>query len=159
VNSPSAFRAIHGAKANVKKSKFYEVWPRNSQDHNTLNTVDKERHAQKRRVLNLAFSEKSLRSAEAFVLQHLDRWCELLLHDTKDGIWTEPKNMAILAHQLVFDIMGDLCFGKSFDIKEPGPNPFRDIPHDFGEYLKFMYMVSRPENIIEVRNNILTNCE
>ena len=38
--------------------------------------------------------------------------------------------------------MGDLNFGRSFDIKEPGTNPLKTIPHNIVEYMKFYYPVS-----------------
>jgi cytochrome P450 len=83
-NSPSAYRAIYQTKANTKKGKFYEIWPRNSQYINTLTTIDKIAHARKRRVLNSAFSEKAIRSAETFVVKHVDRWTELIINEN-DG--------------------------------------------------------------------------
>ncbi|KAK4107230.1 cytochrome P450 [Canariomyces notabilis] len=46
-------------------------------------------------------------------------------------------------HTLVFDIMGDLCFGRSFDIKEPGENPLKAVPHFIAEYMKFYYPMCR----------------
>lgn len=35
-NSPTAYKAIYQTRANVKKGKFYETWPRNPQYINTL---------------------------------------------------------------------------------------------------------------------------
>ncbi|KFY09577.1 hypothetical protein V492_05436 [Pseudogymnoascus sp. VKM F-4246] len=140
-NSPSAYRAIHQTKANVKKGKFYEIWPRNSQHINTLTTVDKMIHARKRRVLNSVFSEKAIRSAEAFVVKHVDRWTELLIDGNDGKEWTAPQNMSNLAEYLVFDIMGDLSFGTSFELKEPGENQFRHIPHTIADYMQFMYPI------------------
>ncbi|KAG9227923.1 cytochrome P450 [Amylocarpus encephaloides] len=47
--------------------------------------------------------------------------------------------MSDLTDYLVFDIMGDLCFGKSFERKEPGENPFRHMPHTIADFMQFMY--------------------
>ncbi|KAI1475847.1 hypothetical protein F4774DRAFT_395527 [Daldinia eschscholtzii] len=44
---------------------------------------------------------------------------------------------------LIFDIIGDLSFGKSFNIKEPGANPFKTIPHGIVEYVCFCYPICR----------------
>ena len=98
-------------------------------------------HARRRRILNSVFSEKAVRSAESFIIKHVDRWCELLEEDITHE-WTEPRNMSTLAECLVFDIMGDLSFGKSFEIKEKKENPFKTIPHSIAEYMVFMYPVS-----------------
>ena len=100
-------------------------------------------HARKRRVLNSAFSEKAIRSAESFVIRHVDRWNELLIEGNDGKEWTEPQNMSDLTDYLVFDIMGDLAFGRSFEIKEPGENPFRHMPHSIADYMQFMFPVSR----------------
>lgn len=128
-NSPTAYRAIYQTKANVKKAKFYEIWPRNPHEINTLNTVDKATHARKRRVLNQAFSAEAIRSAETFVIRHVDRWNEILIDGNDGKEWTKPVNISEMIEYLVFDIMGDLCFGKTFDLKEPREVEFRHMPH------------------------------
>ena len=102
--------------------------------------MDNAIHAKKRRLLNLVFTDKAVRSAGAFINKHLDRWHELLLPaDTLD--WTEARNFVDWADCLVFDILGDLCFGKSFEIKEPGENPLKTVPHTITNYLLIMYPV------------------
>lgn len=140
-NSPSAYRTIYQTKANVKKGKFYEIWSRNPQNISTLNMVDKMGHARKRRVLNSAFSETAIRSAETFVVKHVDRWNELIIDGNDGKEWTAPQNVSNLADYLVFDIMGDLCFGTSFDLKEVGENRFRHMPHNITDFMQFMYPV------------------
>lgn len=57
-NSPSAQRTIYDAKANVKKGKYYAMWPLNSDSINTWAITDRVKHARKRRILNAAFSDK-----------------------------------------------------------------------------------------------------
>jgi cytochrome P450 len=99
-------------------------------------------HARKRRVLNSAFSDKAVHSAEAYVVKHIDRWNELIIDGNDGKEWTAPENMSNLTDYLVFDIMGDLCFGKSFDLKEKGDNQFRHMPHTVADYMQFMYPVS-----------------
>lgn len=58
--------------------------------------------------------------------------------------WSAPVDLSQKIDTLVFDIMGDLSLGKSFDIKEPGDNPLRVIPHTIAEYMRFYYPVSLP---------------
>jgi len=99
-----------------------------------------------RKPLNSAFSDKSLRSAEPFISKNVNRWIELMLdaEETKDTTeWATPKNLGgEWIDYFVFDILGDLCFGKSFETMEPGDNPLRQIPHIVGEYLQFMYPIA-----------------
>ncbi|KAI9648489.1 hypothetical protein NHQ30_003123 [Ciborinia camelliae] len=72
-NTPSAYQTIYQGRANVKKGKFYEIWPRNPREINTLNTTDKRIHGRKRKILNQAFTVDAIRTAEAFITRHVDR--------------------------------------------------------------------------------------
>jgi cytochrome P450 len=97
-------------------------------------------HAKRRRLLNLAFTEKSLRAAAVFMGDHTDRWNELLVKDC-DTDWSEPLNFSDLTDSLVFDILSDVCYGRSFEIKEPSDNPIKAIPHAIVKTMQFMYPV------------------
>ncbi|PQE20482.1 benzoate 4-monooxygenase cytochrome P450 protein [Rutstroemia sp. NJR-2017a BBW] len=146
IATPKGYRDIYNSKANVRKAKWYEVWRRNDEDYSALNTTDPQKHMALRKPLNSAFSERSLRSSEPFILKNVDRWIELMLDGEKTKgttKWATPKNLGgEWVDYLVFDILGDLCFGKSFNTIEPKENPLRQIPHIIGEYLQFMYPVS-----------------
>lgn len=143
-NSPNAYNSIFSHKANVKRSNFYDVWSRNADDVNALMTSDVEIHARKRRLLNLAFTDRSVRAASPFITKHTDRWNELLLDSkeiTKDG-WSSPHNITTWSKYLVFDILMDLCFGTAMDTKEPGENPHKKIPMAIDDFVAFNYPVS-----------------
>lgn len=140
-STPDAFRAIHHPRANVKKGRFYQIWPRNSKYNDVFSTIDKRQHSKRRRVLNQAFSEKAVRSAEPFIVKHIDRWNEIPLKGTDGAEWTASQNMSDLAGFIIFDIGCDLLFGKSFDIKEPQENNLRETPHAIAKYLQAMYPV------------------
>ncbi|RYP80318.1 hypothetical protein DL770_006265 [Monosporascus sp. CRB-9-2] len=139
---PEAYADIYGMKSNVRRSKFYTAWRRNDRDKTTLNTVDVAEHARKRRLLNLCFTEKSVRAASNFIIKHVNRWNHLLVE--KNGAdWSDPVDFSEKVDNLAFDIMGDLCFGKSFDIKEPGENHLKTVPHNIIEYMRFYYPICR----------------
>jgi cytochrome P450 len=168
INSATAFKTIYGARANVKKSKFYNVFSKDMNHENTLNTTDVKIHARKKRALNVLFSDKNVREAEAFVVKHVERWCELLLEGNDGKEWTEPRNISHLIDFLVFDIISELFFGKSFELKvcslhfpqqtkskvlcgawseadlwkEPGENPLKVIPEAIPQFIAFLYPVS-----------------
>lgn len=138
--SARAYGDIYGLKSNVQRSIKYRFWQRNEAAMNTLSVTDLALHHKKRRVLNLAFSEKSIRAAEVFIQKHVDRWDELLTDgDSKD--WSQPKNMTHWTGYLVFDILCDLCFGRPLNIKEPGKTKFKGIPKLIESYMKFNYPV------------------
>ncbi|TVY82222.1 Cytochrome P450 monooxygenase apf7 [Lachnellula suecica] len=141
---PSSYNDIYSNTANVQKSTFYPAMQRTHKEHNTFTETDTKLHARKRRLLNLSFTEKSLRAASEFVITHIDRWLDLISEECGDSTeWTAPKDFEELASFLVFDIMGDLAFGNSPKIKEPGENPFKKMPHNIAEYLKFVYPIAR----------------
>lgn len=139
VNTPSAYAQIFSPKGNVKKGVYYKVWPREAKAVTTWNSIDPAVHSFKRRVLNHAFSSKALRSAEPFVLSNTDRWCELLDNEVSAGAgeWSGSVNMTDWVNYLVFDILGDLCFGKSFDMKEPN-GPMREAPELMADMLALL---------------------
>lgn len=138
MNTPSAYAQIFGPKGNVKKGLYYQVWPRHAKAVTTWNSVNTAVHSHKRRVLNHAFSSKALRHAEPFVLSNADRWCELLGHEVSaGGEWSGSCNMTDWVNYLVFDILGDLCFGKSFGMKEPD-GPMKEAPHLMADMLTLL---------------------
>lgn len=138
---PAAYRDIYSHKANVQKAPFYEAWQRDKDDIDTFNTRNKKAHARLRKLLNQSFTEQSLRASQPFINKHVDRWNDLLVAEVAEDQWSNPMNFADVSDTLVFDIMGDLCFGTSFDIKEPGDNPFKSIPHVTVQYMQFFYPV------------------
>ncbi|KAL2289947.1 hypothetical protein FJTKL_01225 [Diaporthe vaccinii] len=143
-NDPQAYADIYGMKSNVRRSPFYTAFQRNSNDSTTLNTVDVAEHARKRKLLSLCFTEKSLRAASGFIVGHVDRWNEIMLEENSSTTeWSAPVDFTNKVDTLAFDIMGDLSFGRSFDIKEPGDNPLRAVPHNIVAYMRFYYPLCR----------------
>lgn len=138
INTPNAFRTIFGPKGNVRKSNYYRVWPRTADITSTWNVTDIPSHGRKRRVLQQAFSEKALRSVETFIHSNTDRWLDLIEENAQDG--SKSFNMAHEINYLVFDILGDLCFGKSFGMKESNSG-LRHIPDVLATFLKLFHPV------------------
>lgn len=142
---PKADIAIYGNKSNVQRSGFYTALKRKRDEYMPLNVVDVAEHAARRKLLNLAFTEKSLRTTSTFITKHVDRWNQIISNDNNNAkVWTAPLDLAAHFDNLTFDIMGDLTFGKSFEFKEPGDNPMKAIPHTITEYMRFYYPVSPP---------------
>ena len=104
-NSVKAHQDIYGARANAKKGAWYNIYNQKAGIPSTWSCIDKTKHARKRRILNAAFSDKALKSSEYHIIQHADRWCELLV-EGGDHEWSSPRNMAHWSDLLVFDILG-----------------------------------------------------
>lgn len=141
--NPKADEAIYSNSSNVRRSQFYKALKRKHDEDMPLNIVDVTEHAARRKLLDLAFTAKPLRAAEKVIIKHVDRWHQVIL-EGNDGVqgWTASMDVAASVGRLVFDVLGDLCFGKSFDMQEPGDNPMKAIPHTIAEYMRFYYPVS-----------------
>lgn len=92
----------------------------------------------------MAFSDRALRGMQPFIHSNADRWLELIKNQAsqrEDG-WSKPLNMAHEANYLVFDILGDLCFGKQFNMKEPGSD-IKHVPDLIASFLELLHPVWR----------------
>ncbi|KAI1112874.1 benzoate 4-monooxygenase cytochrome P450 [Nemania sp. NC0429] len=137
-----AYAEIYGAKSNVRRSRFYEAFTRNSREHTVMTLIDVAEHARRRKQLNLGFTEKSIRASSDFIVKHVDRWIQIIADETITE-WSPPMDFTQKIDALMFDMMADLCFGRSFEIKKPGDNPLKSIPHNISEYMKFYYSLCR----------------
>jgi len=111
-NSATALKTIygHGAAAkNIRKGKFYEAFPAVKGVHNTHNAISKTEHGFKRRVLSVAFGENALKSMEPAVLEAVDLLVDSVRKDGAKGV-----DMGARFSWMTFDVMGELCFGKTF---------------------------------------------
>ena len=115
---------------------MYSVFNHFFDSESTETVIDKTQHARKRRVLSQALSDRALKTMENSVLLNVRRFCEHLLGghpvkhstvlaDTKSGTeWSMAKNVAKWINYLSFDVMGDICFGESFDMMEREDNRY-----------------------------------
>ncbi|KAL4924191.1 cytochrome P450 [Aspergillus undulatus] len=136
--TPEAYQDILNVKANVKRSEFYDMMTRNKLDTSIITGTDPALHARKKRVLNTVFSEKSVRSMEPILVEHVARWCELLI-DGEGEDWSAPRKMSDVCDHLVLDVLCDLCFGRIVNTKESGENQYRKLPHIIAGFLRILY--------------------
>ncbi len=119
INHPAALKAIYAHGANVQKSTFYKCFRAAPQAVSTLLATDKAQHARKRRVMSQAFSAEAMRGMEVYVVGLVQDLVDKIdgvikASDAEEGGWSGTGPMASYLNWLVFDIMGDLVFGKSF---------------------------------------------
>lgn len=136
MNTNTALKTIYGFKANVRKSDFYSAFPANKHAYSTHSAIDRGVHARKRRILSQAFSDSALKSMEDHMLAHIRTFCSRLGErafpkgrstesiEKHSDSWSMAQNIADWANWLAFDVMGDLCFGKSFGMLEEPTNRF-----------------------------------
>lgn len=114
-NSASSLKAIYGhspLSRSLQKSEFYKAFPAVKGVHNTHNAISKVEHGRKRRVLSAAFSEAAMKSVEDLVLNNIN----IFLQNIRESLAGAGKavDMGDMFSWLTFDVMGELCFGKSF---------------------------------------------
>ncbi|KAF2027825.1 cytochrome P450 [Setomelanomma holmii] len=128
VNTASGLKTIYGFRSNVRKASFYEAFPSTPKAVSVHSAIDKMQHARKRRVMSHAFSDQAIKSLEKYILANVRVACDLLGRRSNSPIsekgWTDQWNIAHLCEWLVFDIMGDLVFGKAFNMLESPTNRF-----------------------------------
>jgi cytochrome P450 len=111
-NTASALKTIYGHSAAarcIQKGQFYTAYPAVKGVHNTHNAISKLEHGFKKRVLSVAFSEAALKSMEGMVIDAVDKLIDGVRRDGKNGV-----DMGERFSWLTFDVMGELCFGKTF---------------------------------------------
>ncbi|KAI9047185.1 hypothetical protein LZ554_008639 [Drepanopeziza brunnea f. sp. 'monogermtubi'] len=128
-NTNTALKTIYDRNHNIRKSKFYSVFPPTKDTFNTHSSIDKKTHSEKRHVLSQAFSDKALRDMEKYVLANVREFCSKLgakppatEKPSEESGWSVVHNIADWCNYLTFDIMGDLCFAKAFGMLEHEEN-------------------------------------
>lgn len=113
-NTISAVNSIYTSQANVRKGDWYQC-VRDSAGgfESTFTAREKVRHALKRRILAHAFSERALREYEPRVKLLTENWLRGLaaVSNEEGGI-----DFAAWANYVIFDVLGDLCYGKDFGL-------------------------------------------
>ncbi|KAM5434374.1 putative tryprostatin B 6-hydroxylase [Microsporum canis] len=108
VNNASAVRDIHGYGSVCLKGPFYDL---NYPSRSLQMTRDKAFHSSRRRTWDRGFSPKALSEYEPRVFQHC-----LELVKQLSRLSGTPVDIGKWFKYFGFDVMGDLSFGRSFDM-------------------------------------------
>jgi cytochrome P450 len=125
INSATALKTIYNPKANCRKSSHFAVFPRFFHSWSTQTIIDTEtyNHSQKRRVISQALHGEALNGFEGSINSNLDKLCATLINGDGSN-WSPAFNMSEIMSYLSFDIMGDVCFGRSFGMIEHPENRY-----------------------------------
>ncbi|KAJ5202901.1 hypothetical protein N7449_004980 [Penicillium cf. viridicatum] len=128
-NTHTGMEAIYGVRANVVKSEGYSSLSASRHTPNTLTATDNTTHDVKRRILTQVFSTEGIKAIEERLLVNIRYFVNLLGKkgdefgivkpgfDSKgDDDWTNTKHLAPMCDWVTFDVIGDLCYGKDFDM-------------------------------------------
>ncbi len=108
---------------------------------NLASVIPKNMHARKRRVLSHAFSDKAIKSMEEYMLIHIRVLCDKLASTT------EHIDISKWFTYMAGYILGELCFGKSFELLENNKN--RYVMDLISGSAKFALVVSSKSNKLE----------
>ncbi|KAH8550519.1 cytochrome P450 [Umbelopsis sp. PMI_123] len=162
IRDPAAFKLVYRAER-FQKAPFYQAFTFNGVNNLfTANTVD---HARYRRILAPGFSQATLDSLEDVILDS-GVLATLNKFDSKYCDKNVSCNLFTEFGLLSFDIVGELVYGKSFDMigldSHPFPGWLRDRSHIFplvttypslNDYPKLLDMVF--PNAAKAMHNIL----
>ncbi|EMD59105.1 hypothetical protein COCSADRAFT_176329 [Bipolaris sorokiniana ND90Pr] len=123
-SSSSSWRDIYGPRKDVEpfvKSEFYDGGNFAAESLSIVSERDPRKHAEMRRYLSSAFSDRSLKSQEPLIAESVDRLVEKL---EEAGHGAHGTNMVMWFNLVTFDIIGSLAFGKDFGGVEAGKEHF-----------------------------------
>ncbi|KAL8757990.1 MAG: hypothetical protein Q9184_004061 [Pyrenodesmia sp. 2 TL-2023] len=118
INSATALRDIYSTRANVQKSSVYSSYKHFfSGIDMSMTTIDRKKHAYKRRVNAQALTSAAIKSLEERILRNVRVFCDSLVEERSVMEWSSPKDMTRHIGWLVSDIMGDVTFSKNWEVQ------------------------------------------
>lgn len=88
-----------------------------------MTTIDRKKHAFKRRVVNRALSSTSSKSEE-LILRNVRVFTQILAADLRLDGWSSAKDMTPVVGYVTSDIMGDLTFSRNWDMLKSTANRY-----------------------------------
>ena len=117
INTNTALETIYSIHSNTQKSSFYSIFNAFFKVPGSMTTINKAHHGFKRRVTSQALTATATKNMEATLRENLRTFCRGLVDNNagdcqlKPGTWSTTRNMTDHFGRLMFDIIGDLCFG------------------------------------------------
>lgn len=142
--SLTKFLAIYKAR-NISKSKVYATLLAQNGAWHVFNILDKERHAQKNRIMRQSLTHENLLRYEPVWIQQTAIFIDRLLRDVKESTWSAPRDIAyygtpysppdffherlavnsdFTADCMTMDIMGLVVFGRDLHLQSQPDNRY-----------------------------------
>ena len=144
-------------QANVRKAPWYTVIEASAGGPVSLHAeIDRSVHASRRKVMEPAFTDKSIRASEELLVKNIQTFAHLVGGSRKDDDgWSEAFNMSQWSTYLNYDIMGDLVFGRQFQAMTSETNRF--VPRLIMNSTAFIYTVGDSHQICSNSNPLTTS--
>ncbi|KAI0849729.1 cytochrome P450 [Daldinia vernicosa] len=144
-NSVTAFRSIYQNDDRITKSFTYELLTRNKV-YSVFNTLDRDLHRAKRKLVGHAFSERSIRSFEPALIPQVDIYLKQLLQSSR-----QPVNMTQKLGHLAIDIVAQLALG--YDLETQTSEGHRFFP----KAMTLSFFVSNISHHFPIFHKVHTN--
>ncbi|OLL23604.1 Tryprostatin B 6-hydroxylase, partial [Neolecta irregularis DAH-3] len=109
---------IYGPSSSVIKSPGYDAFKENAAYSSLNNVRDHSVHRQLMKSMGPGFSHQTLAKLEFLVAQNAVYFCESVLKFGRNG--EQALNLTTWTSFFTYDVMGDLCFGESYDLMKNG---------------------------------------
>ena len=104
-----------------------------------MTTIDRKKHAFKRRIDAEALTGPALRNYEAKSLENIRKFCNYLIDDNQQGGWSTARDMTEWTSYVLSDIMGDNTFSHNWNMMDKKEN--RGILGTLAEGVAGLHMV------------------
>ncbi|KJZ78799.1 hypothetical protein HIM_01572 [Hirsutella minnesotensis 3608] len=131
-NSVTALQDIY-LNPQVVKGVPYHYAPLSTSQRGVQNTIDKETHRKKRKVIGYVLNERSMRIFEPTMSARIDEFLQFLYDASRSQ---QVINMAQLSQYLAMDIAASLGFGHSFNFQTQ--DTYRFIPETLIEWMNLI---------------------
>ncbi|KAI2609364.1 cytochrome P450 [Hypoxylon fragiforme] len=127
----------------VTKPPIYLATQSQSNAHSTWNSLDRDMHRRKRKLVGRATTEASMRSFEPTMVEQVDIFIQGLARDHQKQ---QPINVKDRCSYLSFDIVGLLSFGYALNLQRDEQNQFLAEQlahgnHRMNVYMQFPFIV------------------
>ena len=85
-------------------------------------TVDRKEHAFKRRVNSKVLTSSAIKRLENTLLKNISTFCQKMLDDESESRWSKARDISKWASYLTSDIMGNVAFGRNWNVMESDEN-------------------------------------
>ena len=126
-SSAQSWKDIYGQRKShtiFVKSEFYDGGNFANQAHSIVSERDPAKHAEMRKYLSNAFSDRSLKEQEYLVADVIDKF---ILEVEKRGASPDGVDMTLWFNLMTFDVIGRLAFGKDFEGLESGERAWSNL--------------------------------
>lgn len=122
MNTNTALQDIYNVRANVQKSKFFTVFSHFFKEQMSMTTIDKKKHAFKRRIDAEAMTSSALKNYEAQTLKNVRTFCRHLVDEGAPNEWNNARDLTEWTSYVLSDIMGDNTFSHNWNMMESTDN-------------------------------------